>query len=234
MKEKKLPLILFLILLVIIISFFAFKTSTNIKYKNDDLIFNKQNTHTKIIKEKTPIIFDKKIKVYLNKIKDYTYLKEINSLLQIKPYFLNDIPSMTPLKRKKYFMTSKYGVRKHPISKKIKTHTGLDLAAQKDEKIYATANGIVSYTKNHKKGYGKHILINHSYGFQTKYGHLNTILVYPGQTIKQGDLIGHVGNTGASTGNHLHYEIIKNSNKINPFPSFNLKYKILKSKLDKK
>ena len=164
---------------------------------------------------------------FLNNIQSYDDLEIIKPYLELKPGVLKSIPSMTPLEKQTYRTSSTYGVRKHPISKKIKNHNGFDLAANQGSKVYATADGRVSLAKISNQGYGNHILIEHRFGFETKYGHLQQILISNGEFVNQGQLIGYVGTTGLSTGPHLHYEIIKNNKLIDPYPSFNLSYNYL-------
>lgn len=138
----------------------------------------------------------KKDNVYLN-----TKLVEKD-----KKYILNSIPSGSPLE--KTFVTSKYGYRMHPISKKRKLHTGVDLKAKVGTQIYSPADGVIIKARNFDPGgYGKMITISHNFGFKTLYGHMSDIYVKEGQIIQKGSLIGLSGNTGRSNGPHLHYEI---------------------------
>lgn len=113
------------------------------------------------------------------------------------------------------YVSSYYGPRIHPIYKARHQHKGIDIAARKGTAVVATGNGQVTGTKS-RGGYGKQILIEHADGYMTRYAHLNTILVNTGDIVKQGDTIGTVGTTGLSTGNHLHYEIIKDKKVIDP------------------
>lgn len=104
-------------------------------------------------------------------------------------------------------VSARFGWRQHPIKKKKEFHPGIDLRASIDTKIYAPADGVVEYAASHQRGYGKLIILDHSFGFQTRYAHLNKFNVKVGQFVKKGDLIGYTGNTGLSTGPHLHYEV---------------------------
>jgi murein DD-endopeptidase MepM/ murein hydrolase activator NlpD len=92
----------------------------------------------------------------------------------------------------------------------------MDFTSPTGTDIYATGDGVVVALKNSRSGYGKHIIIDHGYGYKTLYAHMVKINVRKGQKIKRGDIIGFVGNTGLSKGPHLHYEVIKNGKKINP------------------
>lgn len=103
-------------------------------------------------------------------------------------------------------ISSPFGTRVHPITHKRHTHKGIDLAAPRNTPIYATADGVVTFS-GRNGGYGNFVKINHRNGYKTAYAHMNKISVRKGAEVKKGDLIGYVGSTGASTGNHLHYEI---------------------------
>lgn len=181
-----------------------------------------------ILEEK--ILYEKineKLITYLFRAKNYEDLSVLKKYFAYAPEVLNEIPSVVPLEKGNYKLSSIYGKRYHPIHKKNKKHYGVDLAAKRDNKVYSTADGIVIAVKVDREGYGKHIIIKHRYGFKSMYAHLNKILVRKNQRIKQYTLIGTVGSTGTSTGNHLHYEVIKNNKKIDPFKSFNLKKDVL-------
>lgn len=112
-------------------------------------------------------------------------------------------------------MNSNYGMRTHPISKKVKMHTGVDFAAPSGTQIKAAKSGYVTFSGS-KGGYGNAVLINHNDDYSTLYGHASRLLVKEGQYVKQGDVIALVGSTGRSTGPHLHFEIFRNGNRINP------------------
>ena len=116
-------------------------------------------------------------------------------------------------------ITSKYGSRYHPIYKVRKHHDGIDISAPRGTPIYAAADGQVTYSKV-MGGYGRMVILDHKYGYQTRYGHMNKILIRHGQKVKRGDKIGEVGNSGISTAPHLHYEIRFNKEPINPSAYF--------------
>ena len=127
------------------------------------------------------------------------------------------IPSIQPLSvGDLIFISSYYGTRIDPFYKHQKPHFGLDFVAPRGTKIYTTGNGIVTLSKYSRKGYGNEIIINHSFGYSTRYAHLDEIYVKEGEKVKRGQLIGTLGNTGRSTGPHLHYEIRYNHRPINP------------------
>ncbi|MCM4166570.1 hypothetical protein KCTC52924_03510 [Arenibacter antarcticus] len=160
---------------------------------------------------------------FLYQIPDYSYISSLETYLQYRPKLLEQFPSAVPLEKGNYTITSNYGIRIHPISEKEKKHYGIDLATARGKYVYASASGTILNILYSKKGYGTHIIIKHRFGFITLYGHLEKVLVQKGQIVKQHEIIGTVGSTGSSTGYHLHYEILKNKNKIDPKPSFNLK-----------
>lgn len=112
-------------------------------------------------------------------------------------------------------ITSRFGKRKDPVNKKNGFHSGIDFRGKRGEKIYATADGIVQKAFENG-GYGKYLRIGHGNGYTTSFAHLQTFLVKKGDRIKRGQLIGLVGNTGRSTGPHLHYEINLDKKPINP------------------
>jgi murein DD-endopeptidase MepM/ murein hydrolase activator NlpD len=164
---------------------------------------------------------------YLYQVPDYSYIASLETYFIYSPRLLDEIPSCTPLEKGDYRMSSAFGYRTHPISGKRKKHLGLDFAAPKDKQVYATASGTVVSVVRSETGYGTQIVIRHRFGFRTLYGHLTKILVHKGQFVRQHELIGTVGSSGASTGYHLHYEVDKNGEKVDPVPSLNLKRNII-------
>lgn len=112
-------------------------------------------------------------------------------------------------------MSSDFGVRKHPIKKARRHHDGIDLAAPVGAPIRAIADGQVMYADPHG-GYGKYIVVRHLNGITSHYGHCDTMEVIPGHTVTAGQIIGTVGNSGASTGPHLHFEIRRDGEAQDP------------------
>ena len=142
---------------------------------------------------------------------------EVIKMAEGKKQLLASIPAIMPISNKDLSHTpSGFGWRMHPIYKISKMHTGMDFTASLGTIIYATGDGIVEVADSESAGYGSHVVINHSYGYETLYGHMSKILVKKGQHVQRGEKIGLVGNTGTSTGPHCHYEVIKNGQKINP------------------
>ena len=144
-------------------------------------------------------------------------LDEIVKLAENKEKLLAAIPAIQPVKNQDLTrMASGYGWRTDPFTKTNKKHMGMDFTAPKGTPVYASGDGIIGRADQNAAGYGKHITINHGFGYQSLYAHLSNYNVKPRQRVKRGDLIGFVGNTGRSEAPHLHYEIIKNGEKINP------------------
>lgn len=141
-------------------------------------------------------------------------LEELERISTKKSEMLSCIPAIRPLKNM-YSITSGFGRRYHPILKTLRAHTGIDIAAPKGTPIYATADGTVS-SESPGGGYGVTVVINHGYSYKTLYAHMSKKAVKPGQKVKRGQVIGYVGSTGMSSGAHLHYEVIKNGQRVNP------------------
>ena len=131
------------------------------------------------------------------------------------------IPCIQPVANKGLERTSSgFGWRIHPIYKIKELHPGFDFSAPVGTEVFATGDGVVEKAETSFRGYGYHIIINHGFGYKTLYGHLSAFKVTEGQKIKRGQLIGLIGSTGLSTGPHLHYEVIKNNEKVNPVGYF--------------
>ena len=150
----------------------------------------------------------------------YIQSKSFDDLIELaknKADMLASIPAIQPIENKDLKrMASGYGYRIHPIYKIRKLHTGMDFTAPQGTPIYATGDGKVGKVRRSRKGYGNHVVIDHGYGYQTLYAHMSKYIVYRGQKVKRGEVIGYVGSTGTSVAPHLHYEVIKNKRKINP------------------
>jgi murein DD-endopeptidase MepM/ murein hydrolase activator NlpD len=150
-----------------------------------------------------------------------TSFSELNTLASRKKEFLACIPAIQPVANKNLRkMASGFGYRIHPIYKTYKMHSGIDFTAPTGTPIYSTGNGRVVTVEPGHRGYGNMVVINHGFGYQTLYGHMYRIKAKQGQLVKRGELIGYVGNTGLSSGSHLHYEVIRNGKKINPINYF--------------
>ncbi|MCV6590549.1 MAG: peptidoglycan DD-metalloendopeptidase family protein [Marinobacterium sp.] len=145
-------------------------------------------------------------------------IDQLQRVTEERRYLLNQIPSGVPLKNGAR-VTAGYGMRMHPVLKKRALHPGVDFRAKQGTPIYAPADGVVEYGGYHKKsGFGNLIILQHNFGFKTYYAHLKKVVVKGRQFISKGELIGYTGNTGISTGPHLHYEIRHMFNKLDPKP----------------
>ena len=145
---------------------------------------------------------------------------EVFDLTKEKQKMIKSIPSIQPVSNRDLTrIASGFGLRMHPIYKIIKMHKGMDFTAPIGTEIYATGDGIVEKV-GWVGGYGRTIMINHGFGYKTRYAHCSKYNCRKGQRVKRGDLIGFVGNTGQSSGPHLHYEVFKNNRQINPVNFF--------------
>lgn len=119
-----------------------------------------------------------------------------------------------PLKSYKR-LSSPFGYRKHPIGGGSKMHKGIDLSANRGTRILSADSGVVKFS-GWKGGYGYCVIVDHQNGYETLYGHCSKLIADVGDNVNRGDLIAEVGSTGASTGNHLHFEVVKNGTAIDP------------------
>lgn len=162
----------------------------------------------------------------LDKLKKQMYVqsKSYDELIEIaknKKEMLASIPAIQPLNDDQATrLASGYGMRIHPIYKVKMMHTGIDFASKRGKPIYATGKGKVTAVKHTYTGYGKMVEIDHGYGYKSRYGHLQKFNVKKGDEVKRGQVIGYVGNTGTSTGPHLHYEILHDKKYVNPVHYF--------------
>lgn len=144
-------------------------------------------------------------------------LDEITVLAEEKEKLLVAIPAIQPVNNEELTrMASGFGWRSDPFTKARKMHRGMDFTAPKGTPVYASGDGTVKRVDNNASGYGKHIRIDHGYGYTTLYAHLSKYNVKRRQKVKRGDLIGFVGSTGRSEAPHLHYEVWKDGNRVNP------------------
>ena len=166
------------------------------------------------------------LKEKADKLKRKLYIEsksqdDIVSIAERKEAQFAAIPAIQPIANKQLqALASGYGMRIHPIYKVKKMHTGIDFAASIGTPIYATADGKVEEVSIKYSGYGKTIVIDHGFGYKTRYAHMHDFAIRQGQNVKRGELIGYVGNTGISTAPHLHYEVLLNGVLINPVHYF--------------
>ena len=141
---------------------------------------------------------------------------DVEEMVKNKFKLLSAIPAIMPLAIKDFGRISAgYGWRIHPIYKTKKFHDGMDFTGKIGTPIYATGDGVVKVAKK-ERGYGKKVVIDHGYGYTTVYAHLDSYRVKRGQKVKRGEIIAELGNTGVSTGPHLHFGIIINNETKNP------------------
>lgn len=149
----------------------------------------------------------------------YVQSNSLNELVDIgksQEERLKCIPAIQPVSNKDLTrLASGYGMRIDPIYRTPKFHAGMDFTAKKGTEIYATGNGKITFA-GWRQGYGNCIIVNHGFGYETLYGHLDKIKTRVGKTVTRGEIIGTVGNTGKSTGNHLHYEVMVRGKNDNP------------------
>lgn len=134
------------------------------------------------------------------------------------------IPAVPPIApdKSKYRLSSPYGYRSDPITGVSKMHTGFDFACKPGNPVYATGDGTVESVSFEFFGYGNSVLIDHGFGYKTRYAHLKMVYVSEGMKLKRGECIGETGNSGRSTGPHLHYEVMYRGRYVNPYNYFDM------------
>ncbi len=132
------------------------------------------------------------------------------------------VPAIPPVFLNRVRLTSRFGVRSDPMNGTAKVHSGIDLAGHSGEPVYATGDGVVVEASYAFFGYGNVVIINHGFGYRTRYAHLKRFNVRVGDRVSRGDQIAAIGSTGKSTGNHLHYEVEYMGRKVNPLNYFNI------------
>ncbi|MBK9418193.1 MAG: M23 family metallopeptidase [Flavobacteriales bacterium] len=142
---------------------------------------------------------------------------EVAQLVLRKKEMLASIPAIQPIPNEDLTQTAGgFGMRIHPIHKIPKFHAGMDFTAKTGTPIHATGDGRVTFADYATNGYGTHVVVDHGFEYETLYAHLSELKVRNGQRVKRGDVIGLVGNTGLSAGPHLHYEVRKNGEAVDP------------------
>jgi len=184
-----------------------FNTEISFTLRSDDSIFSKVNERAFYAAEM--------LATHLTK------LQETSDLFKNNKNAINYYPTISPIKTKDFIcVSSPFGFREHPIKGDVHYHEGIDISANPGVKVYSTAQGCVVSITYSKYDYGNRIVIQHAYGFETLYAHLDKIMVKRGQWVAKNQLIGTVGNTGFSTGPHLHYEVHKNNQPQDPLGYF--------------
>ena len=142
-------------------------------------------------------------------------------MVRNKSDMLAHIPGIFPLKETELkYISSFFGNRPDPIYKISKFHSGIDFSAAKGTEAYATGDGVVCDVERNEWGYGNMVTIDHGYGYKTRYAHLQKAAVRKGQKVKRGQKIGYIGDSGKTTGVHLHYEVLKNDVQVDPINFF--------------
>ncbi len=196
-----------------------------LKSKNDELDRSIKDTQLALIAKKRELnevsdsLSEIEVLIGLAPVSDMSLQKRVNLTKvnsQQMATLMQFIPSGSPVEYKG--VTSKYGYRVHPTLKRKEFHRGLDMRAKMRTPVYATADGIVEWAGTHKRsGFGKLVILQHNYGFRAYFGHLNKIVIKSGKFVKKGDLIAYTGNSGMSSGPHLHYELRFIQRAVNPF-----------------
>jgi murein DD-endopeptidase MepM/ murein hydrolase activator NlpD len=130
------------------------------------------------------------------------------------------VPAIPPVALENVRLSSLFGYRTDPVYGSRRMHQGVDLSGNRGEPIYSAGNGTVVEVRRNFFGYGREIVVDHGFGYKTKYAHLHVVDVVEGQRVRRGEIIGQVGNTGGSTGPHLHYEVLYMGTPVNPINYF--------------
>ena len=224
-------IILWTILATIIFITIGFFTISKLTSTVDDLSYEKDKLKSKNIAYSEQIEFKieqiEELGSQLEEIEDIIGIKKDDDITLIqratlarltsseKIYMLQTIPSECPLTE--CVKTSNFGWRIHPITKKKKFHSGLDLRAKRKTEVLATADGVVRYVQEKNEGaYGRVVMIAHNFGFETRYAHLSYVNVKIGDIVNKGQIIAKSGNSGRSKGAHLHYEVRHASKVLDP------------------
>jgi len=180
---------------------------SNYEYKLQDNVLDVQtaddlNNHLVLLDK-----LDREVKLELESF------NELIATYYAKEDSIRHMPAMHPVIEGR--ITSDYGMRLHPIFKRYRKHPGVDFAAKMGTPIYAAADGVIKLAR-HNGGYGNCVFIDHQYGFETRYGHMQKILVRNGQRVRRGEKIGLVGKSGIATAPHLHFEVHYKGQEVNP------------------
>lgn len=150
---------------------------------------------------------------------------QLQQLASDKELMTTAIPAIWPIDRSalKNHIGAFNPRRYHPILHRIQPHNGVDLPCARGTLIYATGDAVVekAFKQGYNGGFGRQVLLNHEFGYKTRYAHLDKVLVNQGDTVRRGQVIGHAGNTGRSTSTHLHYEVLYKGRPVNPINYFN-------------
>lgn len=178
-----------------------------------------RDQHMRLLRDPTMVLdVSSRIDKISNKVKiQSSSLASVYEEALSNQIFLACKPSINPISpADPFWYTSNYGYRNDPFTHRRTAHHGIDLAGREGTDIHCSGDGIVTISRVSRYGYGKEVVVDHGFGYTSRYAHLHDILVEKGQKIKRGELVGTMGNTGRSTGPHLHYEIRKNGKPVNP------------------
>lgn len=147
---------------------------------------------------------------------------EVTKLANEKERLMHCIPAIQPVSvRQLTRMSSTFGYRSDPFNHRGKFHSGVDFTGALGTPIHSSGDGIVVTANNSSSGYGNQVIIDHGFGYKTRYAHMSKILVKEGERVKRGQVVGAMGSTGRSTGTHLHYEVLVKNQPVNPLLYFN-------------
>lgn len=171
----------------------------------------------------------KKTAIRLDVLTKKTYVQsrsfdEVAALSKRAGDMASCIPAIPPISpdRKKYRLSSVFGYRSDPMSGRRTMHKGVDFAMKPGNPVYATGDGVVESVSFEFFGYGNSLVIDHGFGYKTRYAHLKSIGVVEGMKVKRGECVGQTGNSGKSSGPHLHYEVIYKDRPVNPYNFYDL------------
>lgn len=195
-------------------------TDTNTHLTNSDLnsLFSTEERAAGSIRETTNI---RQLASYLEGA--VQPIEQIGKMIETQNSLFSDIPSIWPIKSPQLHVSMAFGPTIHPITGQWYIHKGIDLSTWRSgDPIYATANGQV-VNAFYDSGYGNNVIVKHKHGIYTRYAHMNTVYVQKGEFISQYHVIGTIGNTGVTTGPHLHYEVHIGSDVVDPMKYLNIK-----------
>lgn len=166
----------------------------------------------------TEFTVDSLYSAVMNKSVDYQdLLMNVHNYFGERSEYIRDIPNIWPLEYNRLNrITSGFGYRISPISGRLTFHGGIDLSGVWNAKVIVSADGVVIENSSGHPKYGNFVRVQHDYGFETRYAHMSYVGISKGQILNQGDLIGYIGDTGQSIGRHLHYEIWKDGEQVDP------------------
>ena len=179
----------------------------------DVKLMEKLSSRTMALTKKTVIDIDQLLREA--RLQEASF-QEIGKKLRAEKDKISRIPTIQPTYG---YITAGYGYRRHPFTGRREFHRGIDIANRVGTPVYSSADGVVKHI-GYQRAYGKIIIVDHGYGYQTRYAHLHQILIRKGQKVKRHDMIAKMGSSGRSTGPHLHYEVLKGGKWVNPYLHF--------------